>query len=108
MAGVGARAAAWSAVMARFESYAYFVALYALIAPALPWLFARKRAISAIWGAAAFTLLLLGLFGALLWPACVAANCGQGAMLVGALWIFAALSAMFTVMTAGVMTYFRK
>ena len=94
--------------MAMFENYAYFVAFYALIAPALPWLFARKRATSAIWGAAAVTLLVLGLFSALLWPACAAVNCGQGAILVAALWGLASVSAMITVMIAGALTYFRK
>jgi hypothetical protein len=100
--------AAWSAVMAWFERYAYFVGLYALIAPALPWLFARRRATSAMWGAAAFTLLLLGLFSALLWPACAAVNCGQAAILVAVLWTFAALSAMTTVLVTGTLAYLRK
>jgi hypothetical protein len=94
--------------MALFENYAYFVFFYALAAPALPWLLARKRAASAIWGAAAFTLLLLLVFSALLWPACVAANCGQGAILVVVLWGFAALSALTTMMVAGVLVHFRK
>jgi hypothetical protein len=97
-----------SAVMAMFVNYAYFVALYALIAPAAPWLFARRRATSAIWGATAVTLLLLFLFSALLWPACAAVNCGQGAILVAMLWVLASVSAMITVMIAGVLTYFRR
>jgi hypothetical protein len=109
MPGVGAHAPQYgSAVMAWFERYAYFVALYALIAPALPWLFARKRATSALWGAAVVTLVLLGLFSALLWPACAAVNCGQGAIMVVMLWTFAALSAMVTVMVAGAVTYLRR
>lgn len=93
--------------MAMFENYAYVVALYALIAPALPWVFARKRSIAAIWGATSVTLLVLCLLSALLWPACAAANCGQGAILVAALWGIAAVSAMTTAMIAGAMTYFR-
>ena len=94
--------------MARFENYAYFVFFYALLAPALPWLLARKRVPSAIWGAAGATLLLLLVFSALLWPACIAVNCGQGAILVVVLWGFAALSALTTMMVAGVLVHFRK
>lgn len=100
--------AARSAVVTLFENYTYFVFFYALVAPALPWLFARKRAASGIWGATAGTLLLLFFFSALLWPACIAANCGQGAILVVVLWGFAALSALTTMMVAGVLVHFRK
>jgi hypothetical protein len=108
MAAAARMRAAWSAAMALFEKYAYFVFFYALVAPALPWLFARRRATSAMWGAAALTLLLLFFFSALLWPACVAANCGQGAIMVVVLWGFAALSAMTTMLVAGTVAYLRR
>ena len=81
---------------------------YALIAPALPWILARKKDLSAVWAATIVALLLLLLFSALLWPACAAANCGQGAILVALLWGVAGFSAMITLMVAGLMTYFRR
>jgi hypothetical protein len=108
MAASARMRAAWSAAMALFEKYAYFVFFYALVAPALPWLLARRRATSAIWGATAAALLLLFFFSALLWPACVAVNCGQGGILVVVLWGFAALSAMTTMLVAGTLAYLRK
>lgn len=82
--------------MAMLDTYAYFVLLYTLAAPALPWLFARKRDASAIWGATGLTVIFLILFSTLLWPACIAANCGQGGILVLALWSLAGLSSIVT------------
>ena len=94
--------------MAMFNNYATFVFFYALIAPVLPWILARKKDLSAVWAATIVALLLLLLFSALLWPACTAANCGQGAILVALLWGVAGFSAMITLMVAGLHDLFPK
>ena len=93
--------------MAMFERLTLLVFFYTLVAPAVPWLFARKRGLGAVWGSTLMALLLLVLLTALLWPACVAANCGQGAIAVAVMWGVAAFFGMVTLMVAGLMTYFR-
>ena len=93
--------------MAMFERLTLLVFFYTLVAPAVPWLFARKRGLGAVWGSTLIALLLLVLLTALLWPACVAANCGQGAIAVAVMWGVAAFFGMVTLMVAGLMTYFR-
>ena len=55
--------------MIMFNDYSYFVLFYTLAAPALPWLFARKRGASGIWGATWIVVALLVLFNVSLWPA---------------------------------------
>ena len=94
--------------MAMFENYAYLVFFYTLIAPALPWFLARRRSGAATLNATGIALLLLALLHVLLWPACVAANCGQGAILIAALWGIGALSAMLTLVVGGLAAYSRK
>ena len=94
--------------MAMFERFVNFVFFYALVAPAVPWLFARKRGLGAVWGSTLIALLLLGLLTVMLWPACVAANCGQGAIAVALMWGVATFFGMVTLMVAGLMTYFRS
>lgn len=94
--------------MATFERFTLLVFFYALVAPAVPWLFARKRGLGAIWGSTGLALLLLVLLTALLWPACVAANCGQGAIAVAVMWGVAAFFGMVTLMVGGLMAYFRR
>ena len=93
--------------MAMFERLTLLVFFYTLVAPAVPWLFARKRGLGAVWGSTLIALLLLVLLTALLWPACVAANCGQGAIAVAVMWGVATFFGMVTLMVAGLMTYFR-
>ncbi len=93
--------------MAMFERLTLLVFFYTLVAPAVPWLFARKRGLGAVWGSTLMALLLLVLLTALLWPACVAANCGQGAIAVAVMWGVATFFGMVTLMVAGLMTYFR-
>ena len=93
--------------MAMFERLTLLVFFYTLVAPAVPWLFPRKRGLGAVWGSTLMALLLLVLLTALLWPACVAANCGQGAIAVAVMWGVATFFGMVTLMVAGLMTYFR-
>jgi hypothetical protein len=100
--------AAWNAVMALFENFVYVVVFYTLIAPALPWFLARGRSGAETLNATGLALLLLGLFHVLLWPACVAANCGQGAILVAMLWVIGVVSAMLTLLVGGLVAYSRK
>ena len=94
--------------MAMFENYVYVVFFYSLIAPALPWFLARGRSGAATLNATGIALLLLALFHVLLWPACVAANCGQGAILVAMLWVIGACSAMLTLLVGGLVAYSRR
>jgi hypothetical protein len=93
--------------MATFERITLLVFFYTLVAPAVPWLFARRRGPGAIWASTGAALLLLVLLTALLWPACVAANCGHGAIAVALMWGVAAFSAMVTLMVGGLMVFFR-
>ncbi len=94
--------------MALFENYVILVLFYTLIAPALPWFLARKRDGAATLNATGIALLLLALLHVLLWPACVAANCGQAAILVAMLWGIGAVSAVFTLVVGGLVAYSRQ
>ena len=100
--------ATWNAVMALFDNYVYLVVLYSLIAPALPWYMARRRSGAATLHATGVALALLAMFHILLWPACVAANCGHGAILIAMLWIIGAFSALLTMLVGGLVAYSRK
>ena len=80
-------------VQGHAHDYSYFVLFYTLAAPALPWLFARKRGASGIWGATWIVVALLVLFNASLWPGCEAAGCGQGAIGILALRVVAGMPA---------------
>ena len=93
--------------MAMFERLTLLVFCYTLVAPALPWLFARKRGLGAVWVSTLAALLLLVLLTALLWPACVAANCGQP-VAVAVMWGVATFSGLVTLMVGGLMTYSRR
>ena len=79
-----------------FDLFVYAVLFYTLAAPALPWLYARGQDAAAARHGTGIALLLLVLLHVLLWPACAAANCGQGAIAIAALWGLAALSGMIT------------
>jgi formate hydrogenlyase subunit 3/multisubunit Na+/H+ antiporter MnhD subunit len=94
--------------MALFNIYGYFVFFYTLIAPALPWLLTRKRGASALWSVTATVVLLVVLFNALLWPACDAVSCGQGAIGIAALWVLASVSALITLMVTVALAYTRR
>ena len=94
--------------MAMFNNYATFVFFYALIAPVLPWILARKKDLSAVWAATIVALLLLLLFSALLWPACTAANCGQGAIGILALSVMAVFSGIVTLAVASALAQSRE
>jgi len=73
--------------MVWFDRYVYFVLLYTLLVPAVPWIFARKHGRARVWGCTVVALVLLVVLHASLWPACAAVNCGQGAiLLVGLVW----------------------
>jgi hypothetical protein len=82
--------------MAFFNDYSYFVLFYTLAAPALPWLFARKRGAAGLRRATWITVVLLVLFNASLWPACDAVGCGQGAIGILALSVIAVFSGIIT------------
>lgn len=94
--------------MFAFETYAYVVLAYMVVAPVLPWLIARKWGAGRAWSATAIVLLLLVVLNAALWPACIAANCGQGAIVIVALWGLAGISGLCTLAVGGLVAYFRR
>ena len=93
--------------MALFNDYLYFVLFYTLAAPALPWLFARKRSASCVRGATWITVVLLVLFNASLWPACDAVGCGQGAIGILAVSVMAVFSGLITLAIGSALAQFR-
>jgi len=94
--------------MTLFNDYSYFVLFYTLAAPALPWLFARKRGAAAIRRATWITVVLLVLFNASLWPACDAVGCGQGAIGILALSVMAVFSGIVTLVVAAALAKSRE
>ncbi|ABD08403.1 hypothetical protein RPB_3708 [Rhodopseudomonas palustris HaA2] len=63
--------------------------------PAMPWLFGARWGAKGIWLSTGFSVvLLLGGFPILFETACIASNCGQGAIaifMLGPIWIASAL-----------------
>jgi hypothetical protein len=97
------------AVMVWFERYSYFVLLYSLLAPAVPWIFARKHGRARVWGCTGIALVLLVGLHASLWPVCIAANCGQGAILLaGLVWPLGAVFCMATLAVGVAMALARR
>jgi len=80
--------------MVLFERFIYVVAGYTLVAPLVPWVFAWWRGKQAVWPSTGLALVVLLVLHLLLWPACVAANCGQGAVIVPPLWALGAISGL--------------
>jgi hypothetical protein len=96
------------AVMVMFERFILFVLLYTVLAPAVPFIFAWKRGTLGVWSSTVIALLLLVLLHASLWPACAAANCGQGAVILIGVWGAAAASALATLTVGVLMAHFRR
>jgi hypothetical protein len=68
--------------------------------PVVPWLFGTRWGRKGIWLSAGLVIVILCLFAPLFSSACVAANCGQGAIAIfvlGTIWL---ISAILTVMSA--------
>jgi hypothetical protein len=91
-----------------FDEFVYLVVAYTIVAPALPWLLARRGDVEHVWSSTGLALALLVVFNASLWPACSAANCGQGAIAIAALWGLATLSTILTLGVGGLMAHRRR
>jgi membrane protein implicated in regulation of membrane protease activity len=73
--------------------------------PAVPWLFRFRSGRRGIWIGTALVIVALICFPFLFFSACVAANCGQGAIaifMLGPIWL---ASAVFTVASAAIASY---
>ena len=90
-----------------FDTLVYVNLACSLLAPALPWLLARRSGKAGVWASTLLTLLLLVVLQALLKPACIAANCGQGAILLGIMWAIGGMSAFITLVVTVLMTFVR-
>lgn len=88
------------------ETMAWFVILSSLVVPAVPWVYARKHGGQGVWSSTSIAVLVLGLLHVSLFPACVAAKCGQGAIILPFIWGVGAVSAVATLISAGAAAYF--
>jgi len=73
--------------------------------PAVPWLFGARWGRRGVWLSTGLVVVILCLFTPLFFAACVAANCGQGAIAIfvlGPIWIG---SAVLTVTSAALAHY---
>lgn len=88
-----------------FDALMYVLHFVPLGFPVVPWLFRARFGRRGIWLSTGFVLVVLCLLPFLFFEACVAVNCGQGAIaifLLGPIWI---ASAMFTVASAAIASY---
>ena len=81
------------------DTLVWLAALYALVTPAVPWIFAPGGR-QGVWASTGITLLVLSLLHASLWPACAATNCGQGAIFLGYWWGVAGMFGFVTLVSA--------
>jgi hypothetical protein len=88
-----------------FDALMYVLLFLPMGFPVVPWLFGARFGQRGIWLSTGFVLVILLLLPFLFFEACVAANCGQGAIaifMLGPAWIAAAL---LTVMCAVLASY---
>ena len=87
------------------DALIYLMLFVSLGFPAVPWLFRARWGRRGIWISTGFVLLALCLFPFLFFVACVAANCGQGAIAIFTLGPIWTASAVLTVMCAVLASY---
>ena len=88
-----------------FDALMYVMLFLPIGFPVVPWLFRTRWGRRGIWISTGLVLVTLSLFPFLFFSACVAVNCGQGAIaifMLGPVWI---LSAVFTVVSAAIAVY---
>jgi hypothetical protein len=88
-----------------FDALMYLLLFLPMGFPVVPWLFRTRSGRRGIWISTALVLVTLCLFPFLFFEACVAVNCGQGAIAIfslGPVWI---VSAVFTVVSAALASY---
>ena len=88
-----------------FDALMYVLLFLPMGFPVVPWLFRTRSGRRGIWISTGLVLVTLCLFPVLFFEACVAVNCGQGAIaifMLGPVWI---VSAVFTVVSAAIALY---
>lgn len=88
-----------------FDALMYPMLFLPLGFPVVPWLFRKRWGPWGIWLSTGFVIVTLLLFPFVFFSACVAVNCGQGAIaifMLGPVWI---ASAAFTVVSAAIAYY---
>ena len=87
------------------DALMYLMLVLSLGFPVVPWLFRARSGRRGIWLSTGFVLVALICFPFLFFGACVATNCGQGAIaifMLGPIWI---ASAAVTLISAGIASY---
>jgi hypothetical protein len=87
------------------DAVIYLTIVLSLGFPAVPWLFGARWGRRGIWLSTGLVVVILCLFTPFFSSACVASNCGQGAIAIfvlGPIWI---ASALFTVTSAALAHY---
>jgi hypothetical protein len=88
-----------------FETLMHLTIVLSFCFPAVPWLFGARWGRKGVWFSTGFVALILLSFLPLFWIACIAANCGQGAVAIfvlGPIWFF---SGLVTAMSAAFAYY---
>jgi hypothetical protein len=97
--------AAWIGQSFMLDVLMYLLLFLSLGFPVVPWLFRARSARRGIWLSTGFVIVALICFPFLFFGACVATNCGQGAIaifMLGPIWI---ASAVVTLISAGIASY---
>ena len=90
-----------------FDVSMNLMAILAVLFPAVPWLSGARWGRRGVWLSTVCVIAILCLFAPLFFAACVAANCGQGAIAIfvlGPIWI---ISAILTVTSAALAHYYK-
>jgi hypothetical protein len=103
--GAWLRVAAFCILRAMLDALIYLMLFLSLGFPVVPWLFRVRSGRRGIWISTALVIVTLICFPFLFFSACVAANCGQGAIaifMLGPIWI---ASGVATVASAALASY---
>jgi len=89
------------------DALIYLTLFLSLGFPTVPWFFGARWGRRGVWFSTGLVVVILCLFAPLFFAACVAANCGQGAIAIfvlGPIWI---ISAILTVTSAALAHYYK-
>ena len=89
-----------------FDVSMNLMAILAVLFPAVPWLSGARWGRRGVWLSTVCVIAILCLFAPLFWAACIASNCGQGAIAIfvlGPMWI---ASGLFTLASAAIAHYY--
>jgi len=88
-----------------FDALMNLMAILSFGFPAVPWVFGARWGRRGVWLSTGCVIVILCFFPVLFWAACIAANCGQGAIAIfvlGPIWIG---SGLLTLMSAALAYY---